>query len=258
MPTSESLLVRREGRVLRLTLNRPGKRNALSEELCGALADALDDGDADPRVGAILLEAAGPIFCAGMDLDEVLSPDAAARTAIHERIFTAGFRLTTPIVACVQGPAFGGGVGLIANAHIAVAAQGASFGLTEIRLGLWPYVIFRAMTHAIGERRTVALSLTSRIFSVPEALQWGLLAESASPIEVDDRATAIAQQLADSSGDTVRRGLRYVRDARDLDAAAAGTIARDYRAENFRSLDFTEGVNAFHEKRKPKWPSNEA
>jgi enoyl-CoA hydratase/carnithine racemase len=75
---------------------------------------------------------------------------------------------------------------------------------------------------------------------------------------VDDRATALAQQLADSSGDAVRRGLRYVRDARDLDATAAGAIARDYRAENFRSLDFTEGVNAFHEKRKPKWPSNEA
>ncbi|MEO8131905.1 MAG: enoyl-CoA hydratase/isomerase family protein, partial [Bryobacteraceae bacterium] len=122
--TSESLKVSHEGRVLRLTLNRPDKRNALSIELCHALACAFDEALKDAKVGAILIDANGPVFSAGMDLDEVLQPDAAPRTYIHEKVFTIGARSTKPIVAAVQGAALGGGLGLVANAHVAIAAQG--------------------------------------------------------------------------------------------------------------------------------------
>jgi enoyl-CoA hydratase/carnithine racemase len=250
---STSLRVEREGRVLRLVLSRPEKRNALGAELCTAIADAVEGSWDDAGVGCVLMEAAGPVFCAGMDLDEALAPDAADKTAVHERLFTLGMRSKNPIVAAVQGPALGGGVGLVANAHIVVAAHGCSFGLTEIRIGMWPFVIWRSVVNAFGERRATELALTGRIFGVQEALQWGLVSEVTAPIEVDDRAFAIATHLAGSSPQAIRAGLEYLAESRGMNVPDAGRLAREYRTRVFASADFREGVTAFREKRKPEW-----
>lgn len=243
----------REGRVLRLALNRPEKKNALSTELCFALADTLDAAMADASVGAILLEAKGDVFCTGMDLTEVAEGPLPDLSAVHERLFTSGMRLTKPLVAAVSGPALGGGIGLIANAHVAVAAQGCSFGLTEIRVGMWPFLIWRSVVSAIGERRALALALTGRIFSVNEALQWGLVHEVAPAFELDDRATATAHHLAEAAPMARHLGLRFASEARSARQEEAGELARVYRERAFISEDFREGVAAFQEKRRPVW-----
>ncbi|HET8548460.1 MAG TPA: enoyl-CoA hydratase/isomerase family protein [Bryobacteraceae bacterium] len=255
MPTSTSLQVEREGRVLRLTLSRPDKRNALSAELCHAIVAAIESAAGDSTVGAVLVGAQGNVFCAGMDLTEIGGDDAPELTAIHERLFTLGLRVAVPIVMAVRGPALGGGVGLLANGHIVVAAQGATFALSEIRIGMWPFVIFGALAVAIGERRALALSLTGRVFSVQEALQWGLVHEIAQAVEVEDRAHAVAQHLASLSRPTIRAGLKFANETRDQDHVAAASAAARYRAAAFASADFAEGVRAFREKRAPRWPS---
>lgn len=249
------LLVHQDQRLLILTLNRVEKRNALSVELCHELLRELDRARKDPSIGAVLLEAGGPVFCSGMDLDETLGPDAAERTSVHEHLFTIGSRMAKPLVAAVQGPALGGGVGLVANAHVVVAAQGTSFALTEIRIGMWPFVIHRPLAAAIGERRAIALSLTGRVFSVQEALQWGLVHEIAPAIELEDRAMDTAMKLAQSSPEAIRRGLQFVQRSRHVDPVMAGELAARMRAEAFSSADFQEGVKAFREKRAPEWPS---
>src|SRR5579862_9452197 len=163
MSMSETLQISRQGRVLQLALNRPDRRNALNLELCSALGDALEQADADASVGAVLLSGNGKSFCAGMDLHEVLTPAASSVNEVHERIFTAGLRMTKPLIAAVQGAALAGGTGLAANCHIVLAAEDATFGLTEIRIGLWPFVIFRTIAAAVGERRAVELGITGRI-----------------------------------------------------------------------------------------------
>ena len=205
-----SLEISREQRVLRVTLNRPEKRNAINSEICGGIADSVEAAQQDESVGAIILDAKGDVFCAGMDLDEAVLPNAADQTIIHQRLFTLGARAVKPIVCAVQGPALGGGIGLICNAHVAVAAHGSSFGLTEIRLGMWPFVIYRSVALALGERRALELSLMGRIFNVPEAVQWGLIHEAVPAFELDDRVTAIAMHLAQSSpqADRQRFGVR--------------------------------------------------
>lgn len=116
-----SLLISREGRLLRLTLAREEKRNALNAELCQAIVEACETDD--PSVGAILLDAQGKVFCAGMDLSEIKTIDPSDW---HERLFTLGARLRKPFVVAVSGPAIAGGLGLVANAHLAIAAQGSS------------------------------------------------------------------------------------------------------------------------------------
>lgn len=246
-----NLEISREQRVLRVTLNRPEKRNALTSDMCRDIADAAEAADDDDSVGAIILDAKGAVFCAGMDLDEAAAPNAAEQTAVHQRLFTLGARMNKPIVCAVQGPALGGGIGVICNAHVAVAAHGSSFGLTEIRLGMWPFVIYRSVVLALGERRALELSLMGRIFNVPEAVQWGLINEGVPPFELDDRVTAIAMHLAQSSPHAIRTGLEFVRQTRGMDPVAAAPIALEMRRGAFASADFHEGVAAFREKRRP-------
>ena len=250
---SELLEIAREDRVLRLALNRPEKKNALNAVLCEALVEAVETAGDDSSVGAILIEARGDVFCAGMDLAEAAGEGAAAKTATHERLFTFGLRSRKPIVAAVAGPALGGGLGLVANAHVVVAAHGCNFGLTEIRIGMWPFVIWPAIVAAVGERRAIALAMTGRIFSVNEALQWGLVHEVAPAFELDDRASATAHHLAESSSQAMSLGLAYLKQSRGLDETAAAALALELREQAFSSEDYREGVAAFHEKRRPVW-----
>ncbi len=188
---SESLQIDRQGRVLHLALNRPEKRNALNMELCSALGAALDAAESDSSVGAILLSGNGKSFCAGMDLREA-QPSAGEINAAHERIFSAGMHLTKPLIAAVHGAALAGGTGLVANCHVAIAAEDATFGLTEIRIGLWPFVIFRAMEASLGQRRATELALSGRTFGALEAREYGLVHQVMSAGGLMARAGEVA------------------------------------------------------------------
>ena len=241
------------GRVLRLTLDRPEKRNALNGDLCLALVDALEAAGLDASVGAILLAGNGKSFCAGMDLDEAALGITDQINAAHERLFTMGSRLTKPLVAAVRGAALGGGTGLVANCHIAIAALDASFGLTEIRLGLWPFLVYRAVAMALGERRTLEMALTGRTLGAEAARDIGLVHEIAP--DPEKRALEVAETVAGFSPTAIQIGMSSVQQVRDADWEAAGQIARRLREQVLAGADFQEGVKAFREKRPPRWPS---
>jgi enoyl-CoA hydratase len=188
-----SFRVEQDGRLCRITLASPENRNVLDAVQCRKLLSEIGAAANDSSTGAILLDADGPVFCAGAEPDDEL--------------FAIGRHAGKPIVAAVQGVALSGGVALIANAHVAIAAQGTSFGLTAIRDGKWPDAIFRAVSAAIGERRALELGLTGRIFTTQEALAWGLIHHVAPAIELDDRATEIATALANANADAVHTAL---------------------------------------------------
>jgi len=187
-----SIRTEQDGRLRRITLASPATRNFLDEKLCGMLLEELRDAAADDAIGAILIDADGPIFCSGMD--EVAGED----------LFGMGNRITKPIVVAVKGVALAGGVGLLANAHVVIAAQGTSFGLTAIREGKWSEAVYRAVVCAIGDRRARELCLTGRVFSTPDALAWGLVHMVAPAFELEDRATETAMLLANANADAVR------------------------------------------------------
>jgi enoyl-CoA hydratase/carnithine racemase len=242
-----------DGRVLKIALNRPEKRNALNVAMCHELVNAIDHANEDHSVGAIVLHGNGPVFCAGMDLKEAGAADQVEMARIHERLFTTVQRIRTPLIAAAHGAALAGGTGLAANAHILYATPECRFGLTEIRLALWPVMIFRAVQHAIGERRAVELSLTGREFKSAEALYYGLVTDV-----VEDplaRAMETAQQIAAFSPIAVGCGLDYVHQVRGRDWDHAGRVGREIRDRLIASADFKEGTAAFLEKREPVWPS---
>lgn len=250
---SDLLQIELRGRVCWLTLNRTEKRNALNAELCRLLVDAVNRANHDLGVGAIVLASSGTVFSAGMDLEEVVRLKPESLSNVHEQLFTMGSRIGKPLIGAIQGPALGGGMGLVANCHIVIASEAARFGLTEIRLGLWPFLVFQAVQTALGERRAVELALTGRIFDVHEARNLSLVQEISD--DVAGRAMEVAQQLADSSPTAIRAGLGFVEESRGKDPMAGTLVARRVREELFTSADFQEGVRAFREKRRPIWPS---
>ena len=250
---SDILEVQQNERVRRIALNRPEKRNALSLELCRAILQALENASEDPSVGAILLTGNGPSFCAGMDLAELQTVDYDQLDAIHQQLFTLAERAVKPIVAAVHGPALGGGTGLVANCHIVVASESATFGLTEIRLAMWPFLIYKSIVTALGERRTMELALTGRIFGAPEAATMGLVHEIAA--DPAARASEIAATIAAYSPASLRAGMMFVQDVAHRGWKHAAEVAALVRKDVFQSPDFREGVAAFREKRRPQWPS---
>lgn len=192
-----SLRIEQDGRVCRIALASPEKRNVLDAEMASALLREIAAAEADPNTGAILIEADGQVFCGGMDH---VSPPG-------KEVFAFGPRATKPIVAAVKGAAVSAGLALIANAHVAIAAQGSSFGLTDIREGHWHEGMFEAVASAIGRHRALELGLTGRIFSTHDALTWGLIHQVAPAFELDDRATGIATALANANAAAIRAAL---------------------------------------------------
>ncbi|MBV8897763.1 MAG: enoyl-CoA hydratase/isomerase family protein [Acidobacteriaceae bacterium] len=250
-----TLTVERKHRVLYLTLNRPEKRNALNSEMCTAIVDAIRSAQHDRHVGSILLRGAGPVFCAGMDVDEALSMSHSQLADLHNDLFSIGLESKKPIVVAVDGAALGGGVGLVAQGHIVLASENAVFGLTEIRLGLWPFMVYRSVEAAIGARRTLELALTGRTFHSQDALRWGLAHQVSPPSETCDRAKGIAKELAKASPAAVDAGLEYYHVSRGKSWEVAGNLAAELRVKVMESDDVKEGFDAFKHKREPQWPS---
>jgi enoyl-CoA hydratase/carnithine racemase len=188
------LRIEQDGRLYRIALSSPELRNVIDAEGCRELLREIREAEADSNVGAILLEADGHIFCAGCEPDEEL--------------MSIGRTITKPLIAAVQGVALSGGLALAANAHVVIAAQGTSFGLTDVREGRASAAVAAAVGHAIGRRRALELGLSGRIFSTPEALAWGLVQHVAPAFELDDRATEVAGGIANANPEAIRAMLK--------------------------------------------------
>lgn len=250
----KEISIHQKHRILYITLNRPEKRNALTCDMCSGIAEAVASAQNREDIGVIFIAAAGQVFCAGMDLDEAVLPHHNLAAA-HEDLFTMGANSLKPIVTCVNGPALGGGLGLVAQGHVVMAGEGVVFGLPEIRIGLWPFLVYRAVEAALGARRTLELSLVGRVFHAPEALEWGLVHQLCPPSEVCERANALARDLAKASPSAIAAGMQYFRDSRGKSPKEAGEIAAKLRTHLMECGDFQEGCSAFKEKREPRWPS---
>jgi enoyl-CoA hydratase/carnithine racemase len=222
--------------------------------MCSEIASQIAQADSNPEIGSVLIDANGNVFCAGMDLDETDS-NSPELDAIHEQLFTLGMRSMKPIVISVNGAALGGGLGLVAQGHVVMASEKAAFGLPEIRIGLWPFFIYRAVEAAIGNRRTLQASLTGHLFHPEDALQWGLVYKVCPAAELADRAKVMARELAKSSPVALAAGLEYVARTRNVDGDQAGEIAAALRQRVMDGPDFKEGVAAFKQKREPRWPA---
>jgi enoyl-CoA hydratase/carnithine racemase len=248
------LIVGREGRVATLRLNRPEVLNALDPGLVGALVEAVEAAGRDPGVGCLLISGSGRAFSAGGDLTAMLGMDAAAfRTYIEglQALSLAMWRLRVPSVAALQGHVLAGGFELAIECDIRVAADDASFGLPDTRIGLSPTSgMSWLLPRIVGEGWARHLLLTAETIDVATAERIGLVTRVVPRAELDSATLALAQAIADQPPE----GLRQIR--ADLDRAAHGSLADALAAELeaevacFGTRDFQANLRAFAERRR--------
>ena len=188
--------------ILTLTLNRPDKRNALSRALIAALHAQLEQADLETGVRVIVLQGAGPDFCAGADLAELLaSRDRTLAENEHDalelgHLFLRLRSLPYPVIASVQGRALAGGAGLVAAADLVVASEDAQFGFPEIKRGFVPAMVMALLRRQVGERLAFDLVATGRTLSAAAAREAGLITEVVAPAELPGRTSVLARELA--------------------------------------------------------------
>ena len=258
--TFETIRIEIDGRgVARLVLARPEKHNAMSGTMIGELTNAAGQLGADRAVRAVVLAAEGVSFCAGGDLGWMkaqIEADRAGRMKEAERLalmFKALNDLEKPVIARVHGNAFGGGIGLLCIADVAIAADTATFGLTEARLGLIPATISPYVVARIGEGQARPLFMSGRIFDAQSAQAAGLLTRVVSSGDLDAAIEAeIAPYLQVAPG-AVGQSKAL---ARSLGMPITGAVIEatvERLADVWETDEAREGISAFLEKREPWW-----
>lgn len=239
-----------------LTLNRLARRNALDAELTEALLTQLERLRIDPSVRVVVIGGAADVFCAGADLQWMRAmADADEATNLKSArligdLMRALVTLPQVTVARVNGPAFGGGVGLIAACDIAIATADADMSFSEVRLGLIPAMISQAVVAAIGLRTTRKLFLTGEKFSALEAMHLGLVHEVVSSGGLDAAVAHTVKMLLAAGPEALRACKRIL--TADIEHTDPETLAAALACLR-ASDEGHEGLAAFFEKRRPRW-----
>lgn len=246
------VLVREDGDVTELTLNRPDQRNALSLSMMRDLTEAVRAA----RGAVVVIAGAGPAFSAGHDLKEMVGRDAA----FYDELFTACtvlmealHDLPQPVIAKVHGVATAAGCQLVAACDLAVAEEGARFATPGVKIGLFCSTPMVPLSRAVGRKRALQLLLTGEFIDAPTAADWGLVNEVVPSGELDARVAGLAAQIAGASAATVGIGKTAFYDQIDLSETDAYELTRKVMADNAAIPDAQEGISAFLEKRSPTW-----
>jgi enoyl-CoA hydratase/carnithine racemase len=253
------VLVEVAGRVATVTLNRPEALNAISTELAVALAEAVEPLATDPGVRAVVLTGAGErAFCVGADLKQRAGLDDHGWFVQREafrRGFAAVRRCPLPTVAAVSGFALGGGTELAISCDLVVAADDATFGLPEVRLGLVPAGGgTQLLVRRAGRSAARDLVLTGRRVGAEEARELGLADRVVPKGEVLAAATALATELAGNAPTAVRMAKWALEVGGDLPLEAAMEVEDQAWRRAVLSDDRREGIAAWVGKREPDWP----
>ncbi len=267
MTSNPALLIERAGHIVTLTMNRPEVKNALNPEMLCRMADAWDIIDGDDEIRVAVLTGAGGAFCAGADLDQLvgrmlrgLPPEDEYEkrcredpTVIYKGLLR-DYRLAKPIIAAVEGPCIAGGTEILQATDIRVAGEGATFGISEVRWGLFPMGGSTVrLRRQIPHTKAMEILLTGDHYPASEAMQMGLIGR----VVPDGQALAVAGQIAERIATNgplaVRMVKKSVLETESLPEKEALEIELKIGMEVFASEDAREGPRAFKEKRTPNF-----
>ena len=263
----DALLVEREGHVVTLTMNRPEVKNALNAEMLCRMADAWDLIDGDEGVRVAILTGAGGAFCSGADLDQLvgrsikgLPPEDEFEERIradYQIIFKGllrNYQLKKPLVAAIEGPCIAGGTEILQATDIRVAGEGATFGISEVRWGLFPLGGSTVrLRRQISYTRAMEVLLTGDHFPAADALLMGLIGRVVPKGQALAVAKEIANKIAANGPLAVQSIKRSVQETEGLPEAQALEIEQRIGQPVFMSEDAREGPKAFKEKRAPQF-----
>lgn len=260
--TEPHLLFERDGHVAVVTLNRPERKNALSMEMMARMHDAWVEIDTDPEIRAAVVTGAGGDFCAGMDLkafaggfeDDPWQARMADDPDLHWKALLRHFKPAKPLIAAVEGYAVAGGTEILQALDIRVAASTATFGITEVRRGLFPLGGSTVrLSRQIPYTLAAELLLTGRHLPADEARQIGLIGHVVGEGEALAAAVDIAEQIAANAPLSVQAVLRSLRETREMTEVDGLAFELEIGYPIIGTADAKEGATAFAEKRPPVW-----
>lgn len=239
-----------------LTLNNPAKRNALSSPVLAALQDHLTHIKNDPAARVVVLRSEGPVFSSGHDLNELVDGNEGEYTAVFAActaVMEAIRLLPKPVIAQVQGLATAAGCQLVATCDLAVASETAAFATPGVQIGLFCTTPGVAVARAIMPKKAMEMLLTGAPIPAQEALEFGLISRVVLAAELEERVMQLARQIAAASSQTLAMGKPAFYRQLELDRSAAYDMAQRVMVENLMAEDGQEGIEAFLERREPKW-----
>lgn len=248
-----------EAGIVRITIDRPERRNAMSFAIMGELVDAFERARADTSARVVVLSGAGDrAFCSGADLGGIAdNSDAAALHAARGRLadlFRAMWAVGKPTIAKVRGFALAGGFGLACACDIVVASDDAVFGTPEIDVGLWPYMITVPLLRSIPPKPLLELMMTGRRVDATEALRLGFVSRVVPVASLDTTVDELAVSLAQKAPLAMQWGRdSFYRTLAEPDPDAALAYLHSMLTVTTTTADAAEGVAAFAEKRVPRW-----
>lgn len=257
----ELLLCEVADSVALLTLHRPDSLNALSNELIDAIVGALDRFELDPAVRAVVITGAGRAFSAGADIKAFQGPMRAGPAEAVARFMRPGHRMTRrvegypkPMIAAVNGMAFGGGCELVESTHVALAADGATFSKAEVNIGIIPtFGGTQRLPRNVGRKAALELILTGRVFDAAEAARLGLVNRVVPAADLLGAALGLARELAAKPPLALAAALAAVHRGMDASIDDGLAIEEAAFARIVPTHDAQEGVAAFVEKRPPRF-----
>lgn len=252
----QHLLLEVEDRIATITMNRPGRRNALSLEHMEELIDAFRSVGRRGDLGVVILRGAGPAFCSGHDLSEMTgrSPEFYRHlfdicTVLMETIQA----IPHPVIAQVHGIATAAGCQLAATCDLVVAEEGARFATPGVKIGLFCSTPMVALSRAVPAKKAIEMLLTGDPISAAEARDFGLVSRVVPPAELEGATRALAAQIAAASSAVLGLGKQAFYRQLSMPQHQAYAYAKEVMSFNATFADAQEGICAFLEKRPPQW-----
>ncbi len=245
-----------EGQIALITLNRPQRRNALSLELMTELIECLNQVGRDRSLRAVILAAAGKVFCSGHDLSEMVGRDINDYREVFDvctELMTRIQSIPQPVIAQVQGIATAAGCQLVATCDLAVASDQAAFGTPGVKIGLFCTTPMVALSRAVGRKRALQMLMTGEMIDALTAVEWGLINIAVPNSELEEQSRKLAARIAEASSFTVAIGKQAFYTQIDLDQSKAYAYAKEVMSMNALAADAQEGISAFLEKRQACW-----
>jgi len=247
--------------VAQITLDRPARRNALTRDLLAQLSAKVGEAAQSPATRLVVLDASGPAFCAGMDLDEMQerasAPDARAQweqdASGYRDALVAILRVDAPTLAVVHGPAIAGGFGIVLACDLVLATPNAKFSLPEVKRGISPAVVSPLLLYRIGNGPAMPLLLEGRTIDGEEAHRLGICHYLTTPDRLTQSRKELVASLLSGAPQALAVTKRLVRSFALEQLIQQLEAGRKVSAEARASSEAREGLAAFREKREPKW-----
>ncbi|MBZ5592673.1 MAG: enoyl-CoA hydratase [Acidobacteriia bacterium] len=252
----QTLTVAREGHVAIVTLKRPERRNALSLALMQELIRCLDEIGPNREIRAVILAAAGKVFCSGHDLSEMTGRTINDYRHIFDvctQLMEKIQAIPQPVIAEVQGIATAAGCQLVATCDLVVASDQAAFATPGVKIGLFCTTPMVALSRAIGQKRALEMLMTGDMVDAKTAAEWGLVNRVVPPSELAAESRRLAVRIAEASSLVIGIGKQAYYTQIDLDQPKAYLYAKEVMSLNALAADAQEGISAFLEKRPPCW-----